>query len=50
MSFLKSFGVALRGLARVWKEERNFQVQTAVAVCVILFMFIFHLSTNERVI
>lgn len=50
MRLIKSFRVAIRGLAQVWKEERSFQIQTAMAACVIVLMFIFPLTTNERVI
>lgn len=49
-SFFKSFVFAVRGIATVWREERSFQVQTAGALVVILFMFLFALKPWEYII
>lgn len=49
-NFLKSFVFAARGIATVWREERSFQVQTAGALVVILFMFLFALKPWEYII
>lgn len=45
---LQSIGFALRGLQAVFRQERNFQIQTVAAVLVIIVMFVFPLTTIER--
>ncbi len=50
MSILKSFHVAIRGIILVWREERSFQIQTAVAALVIFLMLIAPLKSWERII
>ncbi|MCX6716559.1 MAG: diacylglycerol kinase family protein [Candidatus Taylorbacteria bacterium] len=46
---VKSFGWAMNGLKTVWKEERNFRLETFAMVLVIALAFIFHFSTFEWV-
>lgn len=48
MAFHHSVRYALKGLARVAKEERNFRIELAAAVVVVALMFVFPLSTAER--
>ena len=38
--FLTSFGWARHGLKTVWKEERNFRIETFIAILVIIAGFI----------
>lgn len=38
--FIKSFGWARKGLVAVWKEERNFRIQVAVAVLAIIAAYV----------
>ena len=47
---LQSIGHALHGLKTVFRQEKNFQVQSVAAVIVLLLMFLFPLTGLERVI
>ncbi|MDD5341352.1 MAG: diacylglycerol kinase family protein [Patescibacteria group bacterium] len=47
---LKSFGFALIGLAKVFKEEKNFQIHTAVTLIVLFFAFYFQIAIWQWVV
>lgn len=47
MKWLKSFSYAFKGLISASKSERNFRIQLACALLVILFGVIFSLSRYE---
>jgi diacylglycerol kinase len=44
----RSFGYAGRGLSRAFREEMSFRVQLAVALVVLILMFIFPLRVTEK--
>lgn len=46
---LQSLWFAIRGLQTVFRQERNFQIQTFAAVVVALLMFLFPLTSLERI-
>lgn len=48
--FKKSFSNALRGLAYVTKNEKNFQNELAAAVLVIIAMIYYHVTRAEMVV
>jgi diacylglycerol kinase len=48
--FFKSVKYAARGIIYVFKNEQNFKIQIAAAVCVIILMFVFELRTSEIII
>jgi len=54
MDRLRKFGRsvkhALRGLAYVFRYEKNFQNQAAIAALVVIGMFYFNLTRGERII
>lgn len=50
MKTIKSFGWAMHGLATVWREERNFRIQTALGVLVLVWGFFASLATVEWII
>lgn len=50
MTLGKSFQVAGRGLYRVWKEERSFQIQVVAAISALTAMCLFSLRTYERLL
>lgn len=45
---LQSISNALSGLRTVFLQEKNFQIQTVVALVVLFLMFLFPLSLMER--
>jgi diacylglycerol kinase len=47
--FIKSLTCALRGLVHVFKNEKNFQNELAVAFLVTLAMFYFNVTRTETV-
>jgi diacylglycerol kinase len=47
--FVKSFSCAMRGLVHVFKNEKNFQNELAVAFMVTLAMFYFNVTRTETV-
>ena len=49
-SIFRSFSHAARGFAYAFKMERNFRVQSFVALAVFILMFVVHLATWERII
>lgn len=44
---LKSFKYAHKGFVKTWKEEQNLQIQTIVAILVLVLAFYFGLSRME---
>lgn len=46
----KSFGYALHGLKLCFVSERNFRIHTASAVTVIVFAFVFNISSFEWIV
>lgn len=46
---LRSLLFAFRGLRTVFRQERNFQIQTIVALIVVILMFVFPLTSVERI-
>ncbi|HLD17972.1 MAG TPA: diacylglycerol kinase family protein [Patescibacteria group bacterium] len=47
-AFLKSFKHALRGLALVWRAERNFRVQALAGAVIFLLSLFLPLMRSER--
>mgnify|MGYP001558541071 CR=1 FL=1 len=47
---IKSFGWAMHGLATVWREERNFRIQTILGVVVVAIGAYLHFSFLEWII
>lgn len=47
---LQSFGFAFKGLRTVFRQEKNFQIQSIVGAAVFASMFIFPLASLERVL
>ncbi len=45
--FIQSFLYAFGGLTYVWREERNFRIQTVVALFVLVGMFFLDFSLNS---
>lgn len=45
---IKSFKNAFRGLAKTFKEERNFRIQIVFAILIIILMFYFGISKIEQ--
>lgn len=50
MTFFKSVRFALRGIAIVWKEERNFRIQTIIGAFVIFVALVVPLKNWEIVV
>jgi diacylglycerol kinase len=48
--FLRSLSYAAHGVRRVWHEEQNFRIQSAVAALVFIMMFAFGLGVAEKAI
>lgn len=46
---IKSFRYALKGLALVFKEEKNFRIQIIAALVVFILMFVFKTKNWEKV-
>lgn len=46
---LKSFGWAMNGIQTVWSEEKNFRIESFIALAVIVLGFCFDFSTFEWV-
>lgn len=46
--FVKSFKDAVRGIACVWKEERNFRIESIVGILIVGLAFYFDFSFSER--
>jgi|WetSurMetagenome_2_1015567.scaffolds.fasta_scaffold09173_2 undecaprenol kinase len=46
----KSFTYAFRGLSKAFREEQNLQVQSAVAIIIIILGFIFQIKTVEWIL
>lgn len=44
---LKSFKIALQGIGHTYKAERNFRIETAIAVLAILLGIFLHISSIE---
>ncbi len=49
-SFLKRVGFSFEGLKSAWENESNFKIQVVIAILVIVFGFIFHLSINQWIL
>lgn len=50
MSLLKSMSYASRGIATVFKEERNFRIEVVAAIAVFVLMVFFDVTALERAI
>lgn len=46
---IKSFGWAVNGIRTVWTEEKNFRIESFIALAVIVLAFYFDFSTFEWV-
>jgi diacylglycerol kinase len=49
-SLLRPFNYAFRGLSVVWREERNFRIQTFCAAVATIFMAWFEFSAIECIV
>lgn len=47
---LQSIGFAIKGLRTVFRQEKNFQIQTVVALIVFVLMMVTPLTSFERII
>lgn len=48
-NFLKSFGYAIRGIAYVFKTERNFRVHVAVSILIVILMIYYNVTVSQAV-
>ncbi len=48
-NFFKSFGYAVRGMAYVFKTERNFRVHVGVGFVIVLLMVYYHVTVPQAV-
>lgn len=48
-NFIKSFGYALRGIAYIFKTERNFRVHVGVGFIIVLLMIYYHVTVPQAV-
>lgn len=49
-SRIKSLLYALRGLKTIFIQEKNFQIQTVIALVTVILMFVFPLTYLERIL
>ena len=48
--FLRSLGHAVQGICQVWRDEKNFRIQSCVALMIIALLLIFRFSFAEAAV